>query len=136
MDGLPESNEQEFGKEPDHERYDNIGDESTTILTPSYDTTTTSTIPAYFDEIDDQFSISTMPSYSRTTHDLQYIGHWTETQEDGNKGWDALPSYMNAISIGRSFSRRMDVREAVVGIERVFPSLRKGEMTTYDMVRR
>lgn len=135
MDGLPDCNEQEFGKEPDHERYDNIGDESTTFLTPSYDTTS-STIPTYFDESDDQYSFNSMPQYSRTTHDLQYIGHWTETQGDGNESWDVLPSYVNAMTIGRRFSRRAHVREAVVVIERVFPSVGRTEMPTYNLVRR
>ncbi|KUJ23555.1 uncharacterized protein LY89DRAFT_777284 [Mollisia scopiformis] len=118
MDGLPDANIHEFGNDPEHDDHEDIGDESTTILTPSYDTN--STIPTYFDEDDECTSLfNTLSPYARTTHDLRYIGHWVETQEESNY---VLPSYVDAISIGRRYSSRVDVRDAMVGIEVAFPS--------------
>lgn len=110
MDGIPDRNEHEFGPEPDENdqgEHDYIGDESTTILTPSYDSTP-STVTAYLDELDEHATIHTTYPYSHTTHDLQYIGNWAQTQEALDMERALLPDYTSAMNIGLRYATRTD----------------------------
>ncbi|CZR51529.1 uncharacterized protein PAC_01406 [Phialocephala subalpina] len=128
MDGLTDDDEAVFGIAPDH-TCDDIGDESTTILTPSYDTTSlSSTIPTYFDEDDDFviYSRSDDP-YSNTAHDLKCVGHWAEMDER----WDMLPSYMNVMSLNRRYTPRREVREVMVGIDVAFLTAEQSQANVY-----
>ncbi|KAE8440566.1 hypothetical protein EG329_007224 [Mollisiaceae sp. DMI_Dod_QoI] len=129
MDGL--SDEDEFG--PDlGDGHEYIGDESTTILTPSNDTPG-STIPAYFDATAD------LASYFRPADialDLQYVGHWVETQRAMNETKEMLPSYMHAMSLDRRHNSRMDVQEAMIEVELAFPDIENGGEEMYGTERR
>lgn len=133
MDGLTDDENAEVDFDQDQER-DYIGDESTTILTPSYDTTSlSSTIPTYFDEADE------FVSYSRSgdpclniAHDLKYMGHWAEM--DGRL--EILPSYMQAMGLNWGYRLCKDVRDAMVGIEVAFPSVEQTLMNVYGTERR
>lgn len=108
MDGIPNKNEHEFGPEPeDQGEHDYIGDESATILTPSYDSTT-STVTAYLDKLDEHATFNTTYPYSHTTHDLQYIGNWAQTQEAMDLERELLPDYTSAINIGLRYATRTD----------------------------
>ncbi|KAF8859365.1 hypothetical protein BDZ45DRAFT_801703 [Acephala macrosclerotiorum] len=132
MNGLTDDKNADVDFDQDHE-HDYIGDEST-ILTPSYDTTSlSSTIPTHFDEAEDWASYSRPGDlYSSTTHDLKFVGHWAEMDER----LEMLPTYMQAVSLNRKYMPRRDVREAMVGIEVAFPSLEQNQVNAYGTERR
>lgn len=105
MDGLPDQDEVEFGIDLENGRHEYIGDESTTVLTPNYDSTT-STVTDYLIETDEHATYSNIVyPYSHTTHDLQYIGQWIETQGVIEEGY-LRPDHTSAMNIGWRYATR------------------------------